>query len=353
MTELEELISKAQSAGASDIHLVCGLPVKCRIDGEMESLTPDVLTREDCETYARALAGDEYDSMRDIGEKDFSRSFACGARTRINLFRQRGAVSAAIRILSDRIPEIEELRLPAVMSEFPEYRSGIVLITGETGSGKSTTLAALLNRINRTRRGHIITLEDPIEYIYTPDKCVINQREIGTDTRSYADGLRAILREDPDVILIGEMRDLATIETAITAAETGHLVFATLHTNSAADSVDRMVNVFPEGQQKQIRLQVSTCLRAVVSQQLVVKKGGHGRQVACEVMVVNSAIKNLIREGKTPQIDSFITMNAQNGSITMDAALRKLVQEGAISEETALAAARDREAFAAPAGRRY
>lgn len=210
--------------------------------------------------------------------------------------------------------------------------------------GTSTTLAAILNRINHTRRSHIITLEDPIEYIYEPDQCIINQREIGKDTRSYADGLRSILREDPDVILIGEMRDLNTIETALTAAETGHLVFTTLHTNSAADSVDRMVNVFPEGQQRQIRLQLSTTLRAVLSQQLLPKRAG-GRTAACEVMMVNSAIKNLIREGKTPQIDSFITMNAQDGSITMDNALLKMVREGTVTYETALSYARDREAF--------
>ena len=221
---------------------------------------------------------------------------------------------------------------------------GVILLVGPTGSGKSTTLAAILNRINHTRRSHIITLEDPIEYIYEPDQCIINQREIGKDTRSYADGLRSILREDPDVILIGEMRDLNTIETALTAAETGHLVFATLHTNSAADSVDRMVNVFPEGQQRQIRLQLSTTLRAVLSQQLLPKRAG-GRAAACEVMMVNSAIKNLIREGKTPQIDSFITMNAQDGSITMDNALLKMVREGTVTYETALGYARDREAF--------
>lgn len=270
--------------------------------------------------------------------------FRAEREPRINLFRQQGAVSAAIRILADTIPEIEALNLPPVVSEFPEYRSGIILVTGETGSGKSTTLAAILNRINHTRRSHIITLEDPIEYIYEPDQCIINQREIGKDTRSYADGLRSILREDPDVILIGEMRDLNTIETALTAAETGHLVFATLHTNSAADSVDRMVNVFPEGQQRQIRLQLSTTLRAVLSQQLLPKRAG-GRAAACEVMMVNSAIKNLIREGKTPQIDSFITMNAQDGSITMDNALLKMVREGTVTYETALGYARDREAF--------
>ncbi len=346
MMDLEELIYSAYQAHASDIHIVRGLPIKCRIDGRIQSLNDEPLTHQDCEAYARALAGPAYESMKDIGELDAAHTFQCGIRTRINIFRQRGSASIAIRILADHIPELEELSLPPVISEFPEYRSGIVLITGETGSGKSTTLAALLNRINRTRPDHIITLEDPIEYVYTPDKCIINQREIGTDTRSYADGLRSILREDPDVILIGEMRDLATIETALTAAETGHLVFATLHTNSAADSIDRIVSVFPDGQQKQIRMQLSTTLRAVVSQQLLPRAGGSGRIVACEIMVLNSAIRNLIREGKTPQIDSYISMNAQNGSITMDNTLQKMVKEGVISKQTALEHCRDREAFA-------
>lgn len=353
MIDIEELIANAQQARASDIHLVCGLPPKCRIDGTIQSLEGEPLSHEECELYAEALAGDRYDEMKEIGEIDIARTFMCGARTRINIFRQKGSVSAAIRILADHIPEVEELNLPPVISEFSEYRSGIVLVTGETGSGKSTTLAALLNRINHTRNSHIITLEDPIEYVYTPDKCVINQREIGVDTRSYADGLRSILREDPDVILIGEMRDLSTIETALTAAETGHLVFATLHTNSAADAIDRMVSVFPDGQQRQIRLQVSTAIRAVVSQQLLPRKVGQGRTVVCEIMVANSAIRNLIREGKTPQIDSYITMNSQNGSITMDNALQKLVREGVISNEEALAHCRDREAFSTAAGRRF
>ena len=203
----------------------------------------------------------------------------------------------------------------------------------------------MIDHINKTRSDHIITIEDPIEYVYVPDRCIVNQREIGADTRSYADGLRAILREDPDVILIGEMRDLNTIETALTAAETGHLVFATLHTNSAADAVDRMVNVFPAAQQQQIRLQLSTTLRAVLSQQLLPRRASSGRVAACEIMVVTDAIRNLIREGKTPQIESFITLSGRNGSITMDQALRQLVQQGTVAFDTAVAYARDREAF--------
>ena len=345
MSVLDDWIARAQQERVSDVHIVAGLPVRGRVDGRLLDLTETPMSWEDCENVGRELAGSRFSEIERMGEVDLAKSFPCGVRTRINLFRQQGSLSAAIRLLAERIPELEELQLPPAVSNFENYRTGIVLVTGETGSGKSTTLASVLNRINHTRQAHIITLEDPIEYVYTPDKCIINQRQIGADTRSYADGLRSILREDPDVILIGEMRDLNTIETALTAAETGHLVFATLHTNSAADAIDRIVNVFPEGQQKQIRLQLSTTLRAVLSQQLLPRKSGKGRVAACEVMIVNSAIRNLIREGKTPQMESFIAMNAQNGSILMDAALQRLVRDGSVSQQTALSYARDPENF--------
>lgn len=345
MSVLDDWIARAQQERVSDVHIVAGLPVRGRVDGRLLDLTETPMSWEDCENVGHELAGSRFSEIERMGEVDLAKSFPCGVRTRINLFRQQGSLSAAIRLLADRIPELEELQLPPAVSNFENYRTGIVLVTGETGSGKSTTLASVLNRINHTRQAHIITLEDPIEYVYTPDKCVINQRQIGADTRSYADGLRSILREDPDVILIGEMRDLNTIETALTAAETGHLVFATLHTNSAADAIDRIVNVFPEGQQKQIRLQLSTTLRAVLSQQLLPRKSGKGRVAACEVMIVNSAIRNLIREGKTPQMESFMAMNAQNGSILMDAALQRLVRDGSVSQQTALSYARDPENF--------
>ena len=345
MSVLDDWIARAQQERVSDVHIVAGLPVRGRVDGRLLDLTETPMSWEDCENVGRELAGSRFSEIERMGEVDLAKSFPCGVRTRINLFRQQGSLSAAIRLLAERIPELEELQLPPAVSNFENYRTGIVLVTGETGSGKSTTLASVLSRINHTRQAHIITLEDPIEYVYTPDKCVINQRQIGADTRSYADGLRSILREDPDVILIGEMRDLNTIETALTAAETGHLVFATLHTNSAADAIDRIVNVFPEGQQKQIRLQLSTTLRAVLSQQLLPRKSGKGRVAACEVMIVNSAIRNLIREGKTPQMESFMAMNAQNGSILMDAALQRLVRDGSVSQQTALSYARDPENF--------
>ena len=334
---IEELVSRAAALGASDIHLACGLPPKLRRDGALGDMEGEPsLTDADCEALAAELAGGP---MPETGEADLARTIA-GARVRINLFRQQGHVSCALRILSDRIPELEALGLPPAVLGFPELRRGIVLVTGETGSGKSTTLAAILHRINVTRREHIITLEDPIEYLHTPDQCLINQREIGRDTASYADGLRAILREDPDVILIGEMRDLVTIETALTAAETGHLVFATLHTNTAADSIDRMVDVFPAERQRQIRMQLSMTLQAVLAQQLLPRRGG-GRVAACEVMVVSSAVRNLIREGKTPQIANAVATSADLGSITMDNAVIRLFKDKVISGETARAAAHD------------
>ena len=339
---VEEYIKKASELGASDVHVVAGLPPKCRKDGQLADLFPEILTHDTCERIASELAGKLYNRIEEIGELDLAKTIA-GERVRINLFRQQGSISAALRILSNQIPKLEELGLPPVVADFPSYRKGIVLVTGETGSGKSTTLAAILDQINHTRTDHIITLEDPIEYLYEPDKCIVNQREIGKDTESYDDGLRAILREDPDVILIGEMRDLNTIETALTAAETGHLVFATLHTNSAPDSIDRMVGVFPAERQQQIRLQLSTTLKAVLSQQLLVRKGGQGRLAACEVMVVTPAIKNLIREGKTPQMVSSMLSGASEGSLTMDNCLIKMVKEGSISSKTAYEACNDKE----------
>ena len=334
---VEALIEKAAACNASDLHLAFGVSPKARRDGELldlEGCAP--LTDQDCETVAQELLGAP---MPALGERDLSLELA-GRRVRVNLFRQSGHVSAALRILADSIPELDTLGLPPAVQDFPALQRGIVLVTGETGSGKSTTLAAILRRINETRRDHIITLEDPIEYIHTPVQCLINQREIGRDTESYAEGLRAILREDPDVILIGEMRDLVTIETALTAAETGHLVFATLHTNSAADSIDRMVDVFPAERQRQIRMQLSMTLQAVLSQQLLPRRGG-GRVAACELMVVSPAIRNLIREGKTPQIANAVATSADVGGITMDNALVRLFKDKQITADTARAAAHD------------
>ena len=343
----EEYVTRARAAGASDIHLVAGLTPRCRVDGAIRPLGEEILTPLQCEELVQELAGGELATLRVVGEADLALTIA-GVRCRLNLFRQQGGWSAAIRLLNEHIPDLSELGLPKVVSDFPAYSQGLVLITGETGSGKSTTLAAILNRINRQEAKHILTLEDPIEYIYTPDRCVINQREVGKDTQSFAAGLRAALREDPDVILVGEMRDLETIETALTAAETGHLVFGTVHTNSAADSIDRMVDVFPAQRQQQIRLQLSMTLKAVLSQQLLPRAGG-GRVLACEVMKVDGAIRNLIREGKTPQIANAIQTTGASGNILMDRCLQNLRTAGVISEETFRAALRDQSQAAAPA----
>ena len=339
MLTIEKLVEKARNDGASDIHLICGLPPKYRVNGQLENMAEEPLTREDCMEAARAMAGGGAEALLKNGELDLAETFA-GSRCRIHLFLQQGVPSAAIRLLRETIPALESLGLPPAAMRLPELKKGIVLVTGETGAGKSTTLAALLDRINHTRKEHIVTLEDPVEYVYRPDLCAINQREVGRDTQSFASGLRASLREDPDVILVGEMRDRDTIETAITAAETGHLVFGTLHTGSAADSVDRMVQVFPEGLQNQIRLQLSLCLQAVLTQQLVPKKAG-GRALACEMMVVNDAIRNLIRGGNTPQIVNAVATSAASGGQTMDQALARLVKTGEVNRAVALRYAKD------------
>lgn len=341
----EGIIKEAHKAGASDVHLVCGLPVKFRIDGKLVDGAFDgneVLTHETCEILARELAGSAYEGIAEKGEYDGARTLA-GIRVRINLFRSQGNCNAALRLLSDEIPSLDSLGLPLAVLDFPAVKRGIVLVTGETGSGKSTTLAALIDAINHTRCENIITMEDPVEYVYTPDKCAISQRQIGTDTESFSGALRAVLREDPDVILVGEMRDLDTIQTALTAAETGHLVLATLHTNSAAESIDRMVEVFPAGLQRQVRMQLSTTLHAVVSQQLVRRSDGSGRVMAAELMVVTPAIRNLIREGKTPQIVNSLALSADVGSVTMDNALIRLYRDRVIDAQTAIDAAHDIE----------
>lgn len=336
---IEELIKKAAEFRASDLHIAYNRIPKIRVDGDLIDMPEEaLLTDADCESIAKELLGRE---MPKAGEIDLA-VHSAGRRIRGNVYRQSGHVSIALRLLRDVIPELENLGLPKAVETLPELHSGIVIVTGETGSGKSTTIASILSRINHNQYRHIITLEDPIEYIHESDKCLVDQREIGKDTASYAMGLRAILREDPDVILIGEMRDLETIETALTAAETGHLVFATLHTNSAAESIDRIVDVFPAERQRQIRMQLSTTLQAVLSQQLVKKMGG-GRVAACELMIVNPAIRNLIREGKTPQIESALGTSADIGSISMDNALLKLYKDRVIDSETIKSACRDKE----------
>lgn len=336
-----ELIFAAAKKRASDVHLVCGEPPVFRIAGKLEWQAEfSVLTRSKVEQMAAELSAGKLEELREVGEIDASATIA-GVRVRINLFRQENGTSAAIRLLADQIPPLHTLGLPPKVDELCDLQQGFLLVTGETGSGKSTTLAAMIDRINHTRSEHVLTLEDPIEYQYTPDQCLFNQREIGRDTRTFAAALRAALREDPDIILVGELRDRETIETALTAAETGHLVFGTLHTGSAADSIDRIVGIFPEERQQQIRMQLSMTLRAVLSQQLMPDRAKGGRVCACELMVVNHAIQNLIREGKTPQINNAIATSAADGGITMDAALLRLYQNGRISAQDVMETARD------------
>ena len=336
MTSIEQLVVKAKADGASDIHIICGLPPKYRKSGDLENMEDAIVTKEDCLNIARQLSKTEeaFNELMTTGELDAADTFADN-RCRIHLFKQQGVPSLALRILSEHIPDLSTLGLPPAVMDLPKLHKGIVLVTGETGSGKSTTLAAILDNINHNYKRHIVTLEDPVEYMYTPDLCAINQREVGKDTQSFAMGLRASLREDPNVILIGEMRDRDTIETAITAAETGHLVFGTLHTGSASDSIDRMVQVFPEAAQQQIRLQLSMVLQAVLTQQLIQKKGG-GRALAAEYMIVTDAIRNLIRTGNTPQIANAVATSAEIGGQTMDQAIVMLVRRGLITRDNAL-----------------
>ena len=329
MKKIEDIVQAAKDNRASDVHIACGMPAMFRIDGRLQKLDDDVLAFEDCEAIGQRLGGEKFSQIRDGGELDLSETIGT-SRCRINLYRTKGTCSVALRVLADQIPDLASLGLPKAVNDFSSYGKGIVLVTGETGSGKSTTLAAILNEINKTKQDHIITLEDPIEYIYEPIQSVISQREIGKDTQNYATGLRAILREDPNVILVGEMRDPETIETALTAAETGHLVFATLHTNSAVDSVDRIVGTFPAEKQAQVRMQLASTLKAVLSQQLLVKKGGKGRVAACECMIVTPAIKNQITEGNTSQMQSSMLASANLGSITMDNCLIDLANRGVI-----------------------
>ncbi len=339
MFTIDGLVAQARQDGASDIHIICGLPPKYRRDGQIENMSTEVLDAAECVRLSKDLAGEEYKTFEEVGELDLAGTYA-GSRCRVHIFRQQGVPSVALRLLREEIPQLENLGLPPAALELPNQHKGIVLVTGETGSGKSTTLAAMIDYVNHHRKAHIVTLEDPVEYVYKPDLCAINQREVGKDTRSFSEGLRASLREDPNVILIGEMRDKDTIETAITAAETGHLVFGTLHTGSASDAVDRIVQVFPEAMQTQIRLQLSMCLQAVLTQQLVPKTGG-GRCLACELMIVTDAIRNLIRAGNTPQIANAVATSAALGGQTMDQALVRLVRGGQITREMAMKYAHD------------
>ena len=345
MIDLEELIRDALERNASDIHLTVGEPPIFRLDGVLTDVGEELLTEDVTAAYVRELASPEFlEEFHSKGEADFAVTFRGLARMRCNVFRQRGYTALALRLLPLRIPSAEELWLPSVVVSQADKPRGLVLVTGPTGSGKSSTLAALLDHINHTQRRHIITLEEPIEYLHTSDQCIINQREVGADTGSFAAGLRAALRQDPDVILVGEMRDLETISTAITAAETGHLVFGTLHTKGAANTIDRIIDSFPAEQQNQIRIQLADVLECAVGQTLLPKIGG-GRRAVFEIMVVTPAIRSMILQGKTFQITSAIQTGKRYGMQLLDDALEELVERHEITLETALAAANEPDKF--------
>lgn len=345
MITIEELLTIAAEHGASDVHITVGVPPKMRVNGALYNMDYPSLMPQDTEPIIMSIMDRRRKEIFDEkGEVDFSISVPQIGRYRVNIFKQRGSMAAALRVVGMDIPTADSLGVPKAVQDLYTKKRGLVLVTGPTGSGKSTTLASLINLINSERTDHIITLEDPIEYLHNHKKSMVNQREIGLDTMSYAAALRAALREDPDVILVGEMRDLETISIAITAAETGHLVFSTLHTIGAASTIDRVIDVFPTHQQQQIRIQLSMVLEAVISQQLIPTADKKGRVAAFEVMLANAAIKNMIREGKTYQIQSMIQTNGKLGMVTMDDALYQLYRAGRITGEQALIFAQDQQA---------
>lgn len=330
-----EILAEANSKKASDIHITVASPIIIRVNGKLIKLNEYKMMPEDTKRLVlEMLSEEQYERFQKSGELDISYSNPGLGRFRVNVYLQRGTYCAAIRVVTLTIPSIQTLMLPAIISELTKKQRGLILVTGPTGSGKSTTLAAMIDTINQSRNDHIMTVEDPIEYLHRHGNSIVNQREIGQDSKSFANALRAALRQDPDVILVGEMRDLETIATAITASETGHLVLSTLHTIGAAKTIDRVIDVFPPHQQQQIRVQLASVLEAVISQQLVPKADGTGRVVALEIMVATPAIRNLIREGKTHQMQTVIQTGSQLGMVTMDASLIDLYKRRIIDHAT-------------------
>lgn len=345
---LRELAKLIVELNASDLHLSVGVPPIVRIDGKLQRLEGhEAWTPSDIEEAAMEFLGEKHiEMLNQKGETDLSYSEVGVGRFRVNVFKQRGSYCVAMRVVALKIPAIDELGLPVSVREFSGKKRGLVLVTGPAGSGKTTTLASMVDEINSSRSCHILTLEEPIEYLHRHKMSIVNQREIGIDSYTYEDALRAALRQDPDVILIGEMRDLETISIALTAAETGHLVLSTLHTMDSVSTIERIIDVFPPAQQNQIKVQLATVLQGVVSQQLVNRSDGEGRVVATEIMTCNAAIRNHIREGSTHQIMSVIQTGAKQNMHTMDSSLAKLYAEGTISYDDALSCAFDKEAFA-------
>ena len=337
MKSVEEILSSAVKQGVTDIFIIAGGPVAFKLKGRItpqdsEMILPE--TAKELISHIYHVAGRDMKTIED-GDDDFAFSLPGLSRFRASIYKQRGSLAAVIRIISFGIPDYRNLSIPEGVIKSADKASGLILVTGPAGSGKSTTLACMIDHINEIRSGHIITLEDPIEYLHRNNKCIVSQREIALDTASYVSALRACLRQAPDVILVGEMRDFETIQTVMTAAETGHLVISTLHTVGAADTVDRIIDVFPPAQQQQVRIQLSMLLQGVVSQQLIPTLSG-GLKPAFEVMFNNTAIRTLIRESKIHQIDSAISSGAAEGMVTMDASLLALFKAGEINSETAL-----------------
>ncbi|MEN6567056.1 MAG: type IV pilus twitching motility protein PilT [Veillonellales bacterium] len=343
---MKQLLREAVERKASDLHITVGVPPVLRLNGNLIHLDYPKLLVDDTEALLEEITTEEQrQRFQAQGELDFSFAITGLSRFRVNAFKQRGSVAIVTRVVSETVPTLDQLGHPEVLKALARKSRGLVLVTGPTGSGKSTTLAAMIHLINQERDCHIITLEDPIEYLHRHNRSIVNQREIHADTQSFANALRAALREDPDVILVGEMRDAETIGTAITAAETGHLVLTTLHTGDAAQTIDRIIDVFPPYQQQQIRLQLSMTLQGIVAQQLLPRLDGTGRVAAMEILVATPAIRNLIREGKSHQIPSVIQTGAKFGMQAMDNSLRDLYRRGLVSQEEALVRALDPENF--------
>ena len=341
---IDDLLREMVQRGSSDLHICVGVPPIIRVDGQLMALNYEKFSPMQTQRLVYDILSDEQiQRFEDNWELDFSYSLKNVARFRVNIFRDKGTVAVAFRLIPMKIPTLRELGLPLILETITRRPRGLVLVTGPTGSGKSTTLAAMVHQINTERGCHIITIEDPIEYLHQHRFSIINQREVGQDTKEFANALRAALREDPDVILVGEMRDLETMSNAIRAAETGHLVFATLHTNSAASTVDRVVDSFPASQQEQIRLMLSNSLEAVLCQQLLPRAGMPGRVCCMEIMIATPAIRNLIREAKSHQVTSIIQTSANVGMQTMDQNLRDLYQKGVITYDEAMARAMSQE----------
>lgn len=351
MSEIDEILRDALNAGASDVHITVGIPPKMRVNGELVTMDkyPRIMPKDTEEIRDQIMNEEQRKAFEERGEYDMSFSIPNISRFRLNTYKQRGSVALAIRLVGLDIPSAESLGIPQSVMDLYDNKRGLVLVTGPTGSGKSTTLASIVDRINTNLNDHVITLEDPIEYLHRHNKSIIDQREIGLDSHSYVNALRAALREDPDVIMVGEMRDIETMSTALVAAETGHLVLSTLHTIGSANAVDRIIDFFPPEQQHQIRIQLAGVLEAIISQQLIPTADGHGRVAAFEVLKANPAVRNIIREGKTHQLVG-IMQTSGGDMITMDDAIRQLYKQGLITKDAAIESAQDENTMRARIG---